>query len=103
MIIINILLGIGILFMIFGTIGILRFPDVYTRMHASSKCGVAGIIVLFIGLALLAIREGFTASSIKIILIAFFILITSPVASHAIARAALFEGIEPWHKSGNRE
>jgi multicomponent Na+:H+ antiporter subunit G len=85
--------GWGIFFMIFGVLGIFRFPDLYTRIHPSGKAGTAGVLSIFIGLI---IYSGFSALSLRIILIALFIVITSPVASHAIARGAIESGIEPW-------
>jgi len=85
--------GCGIFFMIFGVLGILRFPDLYTRLHPAGKAGTAGILSIFIGLIL---YSGFSPLSLRIILIALFIVITSPVASHAIARGAIESGIEPW-------
>jgi multicomponent Na+:H+ antiporter subunit G len=85
--------GWGIFFMVFGVLGMLRFPDLYTRLHPAGKAGTAGILSIFIGLIL---YSGFSLLSLRIILIALFIVITSPVASHAIARGAIESGIEPW-------
>ena len=85
--------GWGMFFMVFGAIGILRFPDLYTRLHPVSKAGTAGVLSIFIGLI---IYSGFSPLSLRIILIAAFIVVTSPVASHAIARGAIESGIEPW-------
>ena len=90
--------GWGIFFMVFGALGILRFPDLYTRLHPVSKAGTAGILSIFIGLI---IYSGFSPLSLRIILIAAFILVTSPVASHAIARGAIESGIEPWKSDKN--
>ena len=86
---------VGIFFMISGVVGILRFPDLYTRIHPAGKAGTAGIISIFIGLIF---YSGFSSLSFRIILIAIFMLITSPIASHAIAKAALESGIKPWEK-----
>ncbi|MBU0687335.1 MAG: monovalent cation/H(+) antiporter subunit G [Candidatus Margulisbacteria bacterium] len=87
--------GIGLFFMIFGALGILRFPDLYTRLHPAGKAGTAGILSIFIGLIF---YSGFSFNSQRIILITLFILITSPVATHAIARGAMESGIIPWEK-----
>lgn len=87
--------AIGIIFMLFGVIGILRFPDLYTRIHPAGKAGTAGILSIFIGLIF---YSGFSGLSFRMVLIALFLLITSPIASHAIARAALESGIKPWEK-----
>ena len=85
----------GMIFMVFGAIGILRFPDLCTRLHPVSKAGTAGMLSIFIGLIL---YSGFSPLSLRIILIAAFVAVTSPVASHAIARGAIESGIDPWRK-----
>ena len=85
----------GAFFMVFGTLGILRFPDLYTRLHPAGKAGTAGVLSIFIGLI---IYSGLSPVSLRIILIAAFIVVTSPVASHAIARGAMQSGIEPWKR-----
>ena len=94
-IIANSLIGLGLFFMVFGTIGLLRFPDLYTRLHPAGKAGTAGIISIFLGLMLYA---GSAQDTLRIFLIVLFTLITSPVASHAIARGAIESGIEPWQR-----
>jgi len=85
--------ALGIFFMLFGVLGMLRFPDLYTRLHPAGKAGTAGIISLFIGLIFYC---GFSLFSLRIILITLFMVITSPVASHAIARGAIQSKIKPW-------
>ncbi len=89
------LIGLGILFLLMGTIGILRFPDYYTRMHAAGKCDTMGSLLIVAGLA---IHNGITLGSVKIIFIAVFIFLTSPTATHAIARAALRNNMPLWTK-----
>jgi multicomponent Na+:H+ antiporter subunit G len=81
--------------MVIGTIGVLRFPDVYTRLHASSKCGTTGVISIFIGLI---IYKGFSLISLKIAVIAFFIFLTTPVSSHAIGKSAYDSKVGMWVK-----
>ncbi|MCD6232470.1 monovalent cation/H(+) antiporter subunit G [Candidatus Aerophobetes bacterium] len=88
-------LGMGVFFATFGNIGMLRFPDVYTRLQASSKCGITSIISIFIGLIIL---EGLNSVALRITVITIFFLITSPVSSHIIGRSAYEEGILPWRK-----
>ncbi len=85
----------GLVFFFFGTVGMIRFPDIYTRLQASSKCDGAGTVALLIGLILL---EGFNIFSLRILIIIFFLLITNPVSTHAIARSAAIRGIKPWRK-----
>ena len=86
---------LGLVFIFFGTLGIIRFPDIYTRLQTSSKCDAAGAVALLVGLML---REGLNPLSLRILIILVFLLLTNPVASHAIARSAAIRGIKPWRK-----
>lgn len=88
-----ILASIGVFFFTVGTIGLLRFPDVYTRLHPATKCDTLGMGSILLALA---IYEGFSIDAIKLLIIAFIIMIESPTAGHAIARAAYKMGIKPW-------
>ena len=90
------LIIIGILFDIFGCIGLVRFPDVYNRLQASTKCVTLGTILLLVGVAVLS---GLGAMSAKAIICAVFILITSPTAAHAIAKGAYASGVQLWENS----
>ena len=87
---------IGILFDIFGCIGLVRFPDVYNRLQASTKCVTLGTIFLLVGVAVVS---GFGATGAKAIICAVFILITSPTAAHAIAKGAYASGVKLWEES----
>jgi multicomponent Na+:H+ antiporter subunit G len=91
-----ILIAIGVLFDIFGCIGLVRFPDVYNRLQASTKCVTLGTIVLLIGVAL---ASGSGAMAAKAIVCAVFIVLTSPTAAHAIAKGAYSSGVELWENS----
>jgi multicomponent Na+:H+ antiporter subunit G len=93
------LVSLGILFLLLGAIGILRFPDCYTRMHAAGKCDTLGSLLVVGGLA---IHHGVSLGSVKILFIAVFILLTSPTATHAIARAALRNKLPLWTKDESR-
>ena len=91
-----ILIVIGILFDIFGCIGLVRFPDVYNRLQAATKCVTLGTFLLLIGVAL---ASDVSALSMKAIICGVFILITSPTAAHAIAKGAHASGVELWENS----
>jgi len=82
----------GIIFMLVGSLGILRLPDFYARTHAVSKSDTLGIIFVILGLV---IYEGFTQSGLKLVLIVIFIALSNPVGTHALARAALKKGLKP--------
>jgi multicomponent Na+:H+ antiporter subunit G len=90
------LIMIGILFDIFGCIGLVRFPDVYNRLQASTKCVTLGTILLLFGVALVS---GVGPIGSRAIIVAVFILITSPTAAHAIAKGAYASGVKLWEKS----
>lgn len=87
-----ILLLAGGAFSILGAVGVLRMPDFYTRMHAGSLTDTAGMALMLAGLML---QAGLSIVAIKLVLIVAFLLITGPTASHALARAALHDGVQP--------
>ena len=87
---------VGLSFDILGCIGLVRLPDVYNRLQASTKCVTLGTCGMMFGVFLL---EGFTEGGIKAILIIVFLLLTAPTSAHALARAAYKSGIKLWDKS----
>jgi len=89
-------IGTGLLFDVLGCIGLVRLPDVYNRLQASTKCVTLGTCSLMFGVFLL---EGFTEGGMKALLIILFLLLTAPTAAHALARAAHKSGIKLWDKS----
>ena len=91
-----ILITIGILFNIFGCIGLVRLPDVYNRLQASTKCVTLGTVLLLVGFAVV---QGWSSISAKAIICAVFVLITSPTAAHAIAKGAHSAGVKLWQGS----
>ena len=80
----SILIGIGLFFMFAMTVGMLRFPDAYTRLHAGTKGLTIGAGLLLIGVA---VRAPSVAFALRAILVGVFLLVTNPIAIHAIARA----------------
>jgi multicomponent Na+:H+ antiporter subunit G len=81
---------------VIGAMGIVRFPDFYTRVHANTVVIVGGSILLILGAG---ISGGLDIFTVKAILIALFIFLTNPVGSHALARAAHKSGVKLWSKS----
>ena len=75
----------GIFFFLIGVIGLLRFPDAYSRMHATTKCDTLGAGLILFALIL---YSGFSAASAKLFLLIVFIWLTNPTSAHVIARAA---------------
>ncbi len=91
-----ILITIGVLFDLFGCIGLVRFPDIYNRLQASTKCVTLGTILLLVGVGA---ASGDGATIAKALVCAVFILITSPTGAHAIARGAYASGVPLWEGS----
>jgi multicomponent Na+:H+ antiporter subunit G len=87
---------VGVLFDLFGCIGLVRLPDVYNRLQAATKCVTLGTCMILIGIIFFM---GFGGAGVKALLCAIFILLTSPVAAHALARAAHHSGIKLWEGS----
>jgi len=83
----------GLFFLTVSAVGLLRFPDFYSRLHAVGKSETLGAILLLAGLA---VYNGWELSTIKILLILVFVLIATPTATHAISQAALHSGLQPW-------
>lgn len=82
----------GSFFVLVGAIGLLRMPDLYTRMHAASVMETLGAGLLIIGLM---IQAGPTLITLKLLFLLALFFFAGPVASHALAQAALHEGVEP--------
>lgn len=88
------LLG-GFFFFLAATVGLLRFPDFFCRLHATGKGDTLAVLLSLIGLG---IYEGMTLTGLKIIFIAVFMFLAQPTSTHAISRAALRCGLQPWTK-----
>lgn len=87
-----VLIVAGSFFTVVGAIGLLRMPDVYTRMHAASITDTLGAGLLFAGLML---QAGWGLVSLKLLFILILFFFVGPVATHALAQAALHAGIKP--------
>ncbi len=93
----NIFIVVGLAFDIFGCIGLLRLPDVYNRLQATTKCVTLGTCSILFGTIII---KGFASgTSVKAFLCIVFLLLTAPVAAHALARGAHKSGIKLWEKS----
>lgn len=82
----------GLFFFMVGTVGILRFPEVYTRAHSAAKCDTLGAVLSLIALI---IYNGLNIVSLKLLLIIVFVWITNPTATHLIVKAK--------HENDNKE
>jgi multicomponent Na+:H+ antiporter subunit G len=90
-----IFISLGLVCDFIGCLGLVRLPDVYNRLQASTKCVTFGSCSILLGAFFIL---GFTTAGIKCLLALLFLLFTSPTSSHAIARASYKTGVEIWEK-----
>lgn len=95
-------IAIGCLFILAGGIGLIRMPDLYTRLHAGSVTDTGGAIFIVAGLLLQALFVfDNPMAAIKVVLVLAFTLFTAPTASHALAKTALLSGHVPTDENGD--
>ena len=90
------IIGVGLAFDLFGCIGLVRLPDVYNRAQAATKCVTLGTCMILLGVALRAFGTSDAPMAVKAILCGAFVLLTSPVAAHAVCRGAYLSGVPLW-------
>ena len=88
----GILILIGAAFGLLAAVGIVRLPDLYSRMHAASKAGIVGTGLIFVGIAVVSL-DG--AVILRVVIGILFLILTTPVSAHLLARAAYFAGYRP--------
>ena len=91
----------GLAFFFGGAVGIIRFPDFYTRLHAAGKLDTGGLLLTMSGIALYTMGDLSLAgiiTSAKIMFIVVLVFLTSPTATHAIIDAGFIAGLKPWTK-----
>ncbi len=93
------IIGVGLAFDLFGCIGLVRLPDVYNRAQAATKCVTLGTCLILLGVAGLGFAGISVAMGVKAIICAAFILLTNPVAAHAICRGAYLSRVPLWEGS----
>ncbi len=91
-----IFISLGLAFDFFGCLGLVRLPDVYNRLQAATKCVTIGTCSILFGTFLVV---GFSAAGLKALLCIVFLVLTAPVAAHAIARGAHRAGVKLWKGS----
>ena len=94
----GLLIVAGTVFLLTGVLGVLRFPDFYSRLHAAGKGDTLGQALVLVGLMLVA---GLTLVSVKLAFVIIFVFIFNPTATHALARGAWIAGLRPW--TGQKE
>lgn len=91
----------GFVFFLGGGIGIIRMPDFYTRLHPAGKMDTLAMLAMITGLSLYNLHEFSLASvlvSLKMLIIVFFVFLSSPTATHSIVDAGMRAGLAPWTK-----
>lgn len=91
-----IFISIGLTFDLLGCLGLVRLPDVYNRLQAATKCVTLGTCSILFGTFLVV---GFTPAGVKALVCMVFLVLTSPVAAHAVARGAHRSGVHLWEGS----
>lgn len=94
------LMGLGLLFLIGSAIGMLRLPDFYSRVHASGNSETLGTALVFLGLA---VYNGLTDTSAKIIVIFLFVFLGNPIGSHILTKSAYKTGHIVWTQAHRKE
>lgn len=95
-IVIDVLIAVGVIFALAGTVGVIKMPDAFCRMQASTCISTLGMLCVMLGAILYAIFIMHSAgSAVKIAVIALLILVTNPVGAHAIAKGAYKAGVRP--------
>ena len=105
-IIVAVFLISGLIFFLGGSVGIIRFPDFYSRLHPAGKLDSMGLLMTMAAMALYIFMDFTLASlltSLKIMLIVVFVFIASPTATHAIVDAGVRAGMAPWKKEDTGE
>lgn len=85
-----ILIAVGVFLVITGAVGVLKFPDFFSRLHPAGIIDSCATMCIIGGLIL---QHGFTLFTLKLVILALFILITGPTATHVLAKAAMLQGI----------
>ncbi len=105
------LLGVGAFISLSGSLGLVRFPDFYARLHTAGKTDSLAQLCIFGGLALIATvpgpdgvpRDVDTLVRLKLLMVALILFFTAPTATHAITKAAQLDGLEPWRKGDGQD
>lgn len=100
------LLVSGLFFFFAGALGILRFPDFFSRLHPAGKLDTMGLFTSMLAMALWVAHDGSLGAvltALKILLIVAFVFITSPTATHAIVDAGVRAGMLPWTRDDGED
>ena len=90
---------IGTIFMLISAVGVIKMPDLYLRMSASTKTSTLGVACMLMGAVFFFMGEEELGVITRTIAIIFFILLTAPVAAHLLGRAGYYNGVPLWDKT----
>ena len=93
------ILVLGAIFCVIGGLGLLRFPDFYSRLHGAGITDTLGAGLVLLGLML---QGGWSMITVKLVIILTFLWLTSPTSTHALAKAAQSSGLEPLTDDGDQ-
>jgi multicomponent Na+:H+ antiporter subunit G len=96
----GVLLAAGALAVLSGGVGLLRFPDFYTRIHAAGLTDSAGAGLILLGLLL---RVDAWSTAVRLLIILLFLALTGPTATHVLAHAARRDGVPMWQEGDRRQ
>lgn len=96
-----VVMAAGVFFMVVSSVGLVRLPDLYTRVHAAGKAGTLGIVGVLLGVGVYYIANPSVVFEM-VALVAFFFL-TAPVAAHMLDRAAFLTGVKPMEGTAPNE
>ncbi|MHC4841687.1 MAG: monovalent cation/H(+) antiporter subunit G [Planctomycetota bacterium] len=97
-------LGLGCFFSLTAAVGVLRMPDFFSRLHPAGKNDTMGLMFFMIGMLgeTLKYEYGYLVAG-KLIAIILFVFVTSPIATHAITKAAMTSGLKPWERDDKED
>ncbi len=98
-------LVMGLIFFTGGAVGIMRMPDFYSRLHPAGKLDTLGILAMVLGLVFYCLHHFSMETillSLKMLLIVFFVFLSSPTATHSIVDAGMRAGLRHWQKKDRR-
>lgn len=90
----------GAVLLLIGAVGLLRLPDFYSRTHAATKPDTLGLVLILLGLA---VHDGLSLTTVKMLVIILFVFVANPTSSHALGHAALLGGLVPWASREGRD
>jgi multicomponent Na+:H+ antiporter subunit G len=95
-----VIMAVGVFFLLVTSVGLIRLPGFFARVHAVSKSETLGMSLIFAGLM---VHDGVSLVSVKLGLVLIFVAIANPVAAHLLTRSAIRTGIMPWRRGGPPE